>query len=54
MAALVLGAVPDPALVAKIGQLPPPERAHSSLLGAINSQCRPLPKRQCPRSIATK
>jgi hypothetical protein len=54
MAALVRGAVPDPALLAKIEQLPPAMRAHSSLLGAINSQCRPLPKRQCPRSIATK
>jgi hypothetical protein len=54
LAALGRGAVPDPALLAKIEQLPPAERAHSSLLGAINSQCRPLPKRQCPRSIATK
>jgi hypothetical protein len=54
MAALVRGAVPDPALLAKIEQLPPPERAHSSLLGAINSQCRPLPKRQCPRNVVTK
>jgi hypothetical protein len=33
-----------------IEQLPPPERAYGSLLGAINSQCRPLlPKRPCPR-----
>jgi hypothetical protein len=54
MAALVRGAVPDPALLAKIEQLPPAERGHSSLIDAINSQCRPLPKRQCPRSIATK
>ena len=53
MTALVRGAVPDPALLAKIDQLPPPERAHSSLLGAFNSQCRPLPQRHCPRSVAT-
>jgi hypothetical protein len=51
MAALVKGAVPDQALLAKIEQLPPPERAYGSLLGAINSQCRPLlPKRPCPRN----
>jgi hypothetical protein len=50
MAALVKGAVPDRALLATIEQLPPPERAYGSLLGAINSQCRPLlPKRPCPR-----
>ena len=54
MAALLRGAVPDPALLAKIDQLPPPERGHSSLLGAINSQCRPLPQRHCPRSVASK
>ncbi|MEI6617075.1 MAG: hypothetical protein WCL59_10930, partial [Cyanobium sp. ELA507] len=53
MAALVRGAVPDPALLAKVDQLPPPERGFSSLLGAFNSQCRPLPKRHCPRSVAT-
>ncbi len=53
MAALVRGAVPDPALLAKIEQLPPPARAHSSLIGALNSQCRPLPKRHCPRTVAT-
>ena len=50
MAALVKGAVPDRALLATIEQLPPPERAYGSLLGAINSQCKPLlPKRPCPR-----
>ncbi|MFM1899805.1 MAG: hypothetical protein RLZZ216_381 [Cyanobacteriota bacterium] len=50
MGALVKGAVPDPALLATIEQLPPPERAYGSLLGAINSQCKPLlPKRPCPR-----
>lgn len=54
MAALLRGAVPDPALLAKIDQLPPPDRGHSSLLGAINSQCRPLPKRHCPRSVTSK
>ena len=53
MAALVRGAVPDPTLLAKVDQLPPPERGFSSLLGAFNSQCRPLPKRHCPRSVAT-
>jgi hypothetical protein len=53
MAALVRGAVPDPAFLAKVDQLPPPERGFSSLLGAFNSQCRPLPKRRCPRSVAT-
>ena len=52
MAALVRGEVPDPALLAKVDQLPPPERGFSSLLGAFNSQCRPLPKRHCPRSVA--
>lgn len=54
MAALMRGAVPDPTLLAKIEQLPPAERGHSSLIDAINSQCRPLPKRQCPRGIASK
>jgi hypothetical protein len=50
MAALVKGSVPDRALLATIEQLPPPERAYGSLLGAINSQCKPLlPKRPCPR-----
>jgi hypothetical protein len=50
MAALVKGAVPDRALLATIEQLPPPDRAYGSLLGAINSQCKPLlPKRPCPR-----
>ena len=50
MASLVKGAVPDRALLATIEQLPPPERAYGSLLGAINSQCKPLlPKRPCPR-----
>lgn len=52
MAALVRGAVPDPALLAKLNQMPPPERGYSSLLGAFNSQCRPLPQRPCPRSLA--
>jgi hypothetical protein len=50
MAALVSGAVPDRSLLATIEQLPPPDRAYGSLLGAINSQCKPLlPTRPCPR-----
>ena len=53
MAALVQGNVPDPALLRKVEQLPPPERAHSSLMAAINSQCQPLPARPCPRTTAS-
>lgn len=50
MAALLRGEVPDQTLLATIEKLPPPERAYGSLLGAINSQCKPLlPKRPCPR-----
>lgn len=52
MAALVNGTVPDPRLLMQIRQLPPPSRAYSSLMGAINSQCQPLPNRPCPRRIA--
>jgi hypothetical protein len=49
MAALVKGAVPDRSLLATIEKLPL-DRAYGSLLGAINSQCRPLlPTRPCPR-----
>lgn len=50
MAALAQGNVPDPALLQQIEQLPPPDRAYSSLMGAISSQCQPLPSRPCPRS----
>ena len=52
MEALRRGAVPDPVLLARIDQLPPPDRGHGSLIAAINSQCRPLPNRPCPRRIA--
>lgn len=52
MAGLVSGAVPDRSLLATIEQLPPPDRAYGSLLGAINSQCKPLlPTRPCPRKL---
>jgi hypothetical protein len=54
MKALVRGSVPDPALLARLEQLPPPDRGHGSLLAAINSQCRPLPNRPCPRRIAAR
>jgi hypothetical protein len=53
MAALTRGTVPDPALLRRIEQLPPPERAHSSLMAAISSQCQPLPSRPCPRTTAS-
>ncbi|MFN7901167.1 MAG: hypothetical protein ACK5N0_16180 [Synechococcaceae cyanobacterium] len=53
MAALARGTVPDPALLRRIEQLPPPERAHSSLMAAISSQCQPLPSRPCPRTTAS-
>ncbi len=52
MAALVKGSVPDPSLLQRIEQLPPPERAHGSLLGVINSQCKTLPNKPCPRKFA--
>jgi hypothetical protein len=52
MAALAKGTVPDPNLLQRIEQLPPPERAHGSLLGAINSQCQALPNKPCPRKFA--
>lgn len=51
MTALLNGAVPDPALLARLDQLPAPERGHISLIAAINSQCRPLPGRPCPRRL---
>lgn len=54
MAALAKDNVPDPALLQKIEKLPPPDRAYSSLMAAINSQCQPLPQRPCPRRIANK
>jgi hypothetical protein len=54
MAALLKNDVPDPALLRKIEQLPPQNRAHSSLMAAINSQCQPLPQQPCPRRIAIK
>ncbi len=53
MAALGRGSVPDPALLRQIEELPPPDRAHSSLMKAVNSQCQPLPSRPCPRPIAS-
>lgn len=53
MAALAKGTVTDPARLAQIEALPPPERAYTSLMGAINSQCQPLPKKPCPRRIAS-
>ncbi|MEB3263463.1 MAG: hypothetical protein VKJ66_03730 [Synechococcus sp.] len=52
METLLRGAVPDPALLAQIDQLSPSERGHGSLIAAINSQCRPLPNRPCPRRIS--
>jgi hypothetical protein len=54
MAALAKNDVPDPALLQQIEQLPPPDRAHSSLMAAISSQCQPLPQRPCPRRVATR
>ncbi|PZV02184.1 MAG: hypothetical protein DCF23_12050 [Cyanobium sp.] len=53
MAALAQSSVPDPALLQQIEQLPPPDRAHSSLMAAINSQCQPRPSKPCPRTIST-
>ncbi len=49
MAALASGRVPDPDLLQRIQQLPPPDRAYSNLLDTINSQCQPQPSRPCPR-----
>lgn len=53
MQALLRGSVPDPALLARIDQLPPQDRAFSSLQAVISSQCKPLPRRPCPRQIAS-
>ena len=53
MAALAKGTVIDPTRLAEIEALPPQVRAYGSLMGAINSQCQPLPNRPCPRRIAS-
>ncbi len=55
MAALARGTVPDPGVLRQIEQLPPPDRAHSSLKNAIESQCREIkPNFPCPRSVASQ
>lgn len=53
MLALAQGTVPDPARLREIEQLPPPERAFSSLSAAVNSQCQASGQRTCPRRLAS-
>ena len=54
MERLVQGEVPDPALLRQIEQLPSPDRGFNSLMAVINSQCRPLRGKPCPRLLPVR